>query len=75
MEDFTVEKYAVLTTYTMTKFKLNIKNVEKLVNCKSFEEYLKDQKIEIIQAEPFLQKLNLNSVPAGNKPSPFDLKE
>ena len=54
MEDFTVEKYAVLTTYTMTKFKLNIKNVEKLVNCKSFEEYLKDQKIEIIQAEPFL---------------------
>ena len=73
MEDFTVEKYAVLTTYTMTKFKLNIKNVEKLVNCKSFEEYLKDQKIEIIQAEPFLHKLN--SVPAGNKPSPFDLKE
>ena len=70
-----VEKYAVLTTYTMTKFKLNIKNVEKLVNCKSFEEYLKDQKIEIIQAEPFLQKLNLNSVPAGNKPSPFDLKD
>ena len=73
MEDFTVEKYAVLTTYTMTKFKLNIKNVEKLVNCKSFEEYLKDQKIEIIQVEPFLHKLN--SVPVGNKPSPFDLKE
>ena len=72
IEDFIVEKHSVLTTYTMTKFKLNIKNVEKLVNCKSFEEYLKDQKMEIIQEE---QSHKMNSVPTGNKPSPFDLKD
>ena len=41
MEDFTVEKHSVLTIYTMTKFKLNIKNVEKLINYKTFDEYIK----------------------------------
>ena len=49
MEDFTVEKHSVLTIYTMTKFKLNIKNVEKLINYKTFDEYIKFQKIDIIQ--------------------------
>ena len=49
IEEFNVEKHSVLTIYTMTKFKLNIKNVEKLVNYKTFEEYLKFQKIDIIQ--------------------------
>ena len=33
----------------MTKFKLNIKNVEKLINYKTFDEYIKFQKVDIIQ--------------------------
>lgn len=49
IEDFTVEKYSVLTVYTMTKFKLNIKSVEKLIQYKTFEEYIKNQKMDIIQ--------------------------
>lgn len=41
IDDFTVEKHSVVTIYTMTKFKLNIKNVEKLIQYKTFDDYLK----------------------------------
>lgn len=49
IEDFTVEKHSVLTVYTMTKFKLNIKSVEKLIQYKTFDEYTRNQKMDIIQ--------------------------
>ena len=41
VDEFTVQKYAVSSIYTMTKFKLNTKHVEMLTKYKTFDEYLK----------------------------------
>lgn len=46
--DFSVQKYSVSSTYTMTKFKLNNRHVEMLTKYKTFEEYLKVMKVDLM---------------------------
>jgi hypothetical protein len=47
LDEFTVVKYSINTTYTMTKFKLNTKHVEMLTKYKTYEDYIKFMKINI----------------------------
>ena len=58
----------------MTKFKLNIKNVEKLIQYKTFDEYIKFQKIDIIQQGGF-QTQTSNIGTNGIQPASFAVQD
>ena len=47
IDEFTVQKYAVNSVYTMTKFKLNHKHVEMLTKYRTFDDYLKHMRIDV----------------------------
>ena len=61
IDEYTVQKYSVNSTYTMTKFKLNNKHVGMLTQYKLFDDYLKHMKIDVIQ---------LNNPAFGNPTGP-----
>lgn len=50
VEGYTTERYSVNSVYTLTKYKLNMKHVEVLTKYKTFEEYLRFMKIDIVNA-------------------------
>ena len=56
------EKYKVLTIYTMTKFKLNTKQIDPFcVKYKSFDEYIKNSKINVVSLGVEPQKVKRNN--------------
>ena len=63
------DKYKVLTIYTMTKFKLNIKQIDPFLQQKSFDDYIKNGKINVITLgieAPKAKRNNFFDIEANN---------
>jgi hypothetical protein len=50
IEGFKAEKYLVKTTFTMTKFKVNLAEMQTLQKYKSFEDYQTNQAVDLFDS-------------------------